>query len=62
MNLIDVISIRNDGNKPTDEESEKLLAEQYEGIASPFEKIEGGESVSTSGKLTTTWGRLKSMN
>lgn len=62
VNLIDVISIRNDGNKPTDEEAEKLLAEQYKDIALPFEKIEGEESVSTSGKLTTTWGRLKSMN
>ncbi|MBM3235042.1 hypothetical protein FJZ31_01960 [Candidatus Poribacteria bacterium] len=57
VNLIDVISIRNDGKQPTDEEAEKLLAEQYKGIRSPFEKIE--ESVSPGGKLTTTWGRMK---
>ncbi|HIE28294.1 TPA: hypothetical protein EYP66_13500 [Candidatus Poribacteria bacterium] len=57
VNLIDVISIRNDGKKPSDEEAEKLLAEQYKGIRSPFEKVE--ESVSPGGKLTTTWGRLK---
>jgi hypothetical protein len=63
VNLIDVISIRNDGNKPTDEESEKLLAEQYKGIDSPIGKDPSGEkeklAVSPGGKLTITWGWLK---
>ena len=58
VNLIDVISIRNDGNPPTDEESEKLLADQYKGIRSPLDNAP--ESVSPTGKLTTTWGRIKS--
>ena len=57
VNLIDVISIRNDGKQPSDEEAEKLLAEQYKDIRGPLEKVE--QSVSPSGKLTTTWGRLK---
>ena len=63
VNLIDVISIRNDGNKPTDEESEKLLAEQYKGMTSPIGTVISGEeekqAISPGGKLTTTWGRLK---
>ncbi|MBC8233196.1 hypothetical protein H8E77_26920 [bacterium] len=71
VNLIDVISIRNDGNKPTDEESEKLLAEQYKGIECPIEIILGEiipveeeveeeqQAISPGGKLTTTWGRMK---
>jgi len=63
VNLIDVISIRNDGKQPTDEEAEKLLAEQYKGITSPIgispveEKEE--QAISPGGKLTTTWGQMK---
>jgi hypothetical protein len=66
--LIDVISIRNDGAKPTDEESEKLLTEQYAGMESPVGIAPVGEveieekeeqAVSPGGKLAITWGRLK---
>ena len=53
-----ILRIRNDGNQPTDEESEKLLVDQYKGIRSPLD--DAPESVSPTGKLTTTWGRIKS--
>ena len=69
MPLIDVLSIRNDGKSPTDEEAEKLLAEQYKGLKSPLgaaalgevEEIEEEEekAVSPGGKLATMWGGMK---
>ncbi len=63
VNLIDVIMIRNDGQKPTDEEAEKLLAEQYAGVESPLgeagEGLKEDQAVTPGGKLTITWGHLK---
>lgn len=61
--LIDVVMIRNDGEKPTDEDAEKLLAEQYAGVKSPLENIgipEEDQAVDPGAKLTTVWGRVKS--
>ena len=60
--MIDVVMIRNDGGKPTDEEAENLLAEQYDGIESPLENLgkEPDQAVDPGEKLTTVWGRVKS--
>ena len=59
---VDVVMIRNDGEKPTDEDAEKLLAEQYDGVESPLANIgipEEDQAVEPGAKLTTVWGRVK---
>ncbi len=61
--LIDVVMIRNDKGQPTDEEAEKLLAEQYAELESPLKDIgvpEEDRAVDPGEKLTTVWGRVKS--